>query len=281
MVAKKRPARRRSGALVPGSDGLPVRLVREWNNEKLSYVEKYVEMFSTAMKNKWPRRVYIDLFAGPGMSLIEDTGEEVPGSPMLAVEARTPFSDFFFNDAGRRESAALAQRLTHRQVHASVTQLDCNMAARDVASLFTGQPKTIGLAFIDPNGFKIGLDSIAEMTAGRTIDLIITVMTGYMKRYMREPGLAASMDRFFGFTDWRELISGEAHKAPIYGALLEKYKRSLRSLGYTHVNDTVRVPNTRGATIYHLVFASRHPLGGKFFEEVVKKQHSGQRRLAL
>ncbi len=59
-----------------GSDGLAVREVGRWTEEKLFYVRRYIEIFTTGMKVKWPRRVYIDLFAGPGRSIIEGTSRE-------------------------------------------------------------------------------------------------------------------------------------------------------------------------------------------------------------
>jgi three-Cys-motif partner protein len=74
--------------LTIGIDGLPVRIVRPWAKEKLHYLRRYIEIFTAGMKDKWPRRVYADLFAGPGRSVVEDTAEEIDGSPLIALHTR-------------------------------------------------------------------------------------------------------------------------------------------------------------------------------------------------
>src|SRR5581483_5454745 len=55
--------------LALGRDGQAVRVVGAWSREKLFYLARYIEIFTTGMKNRWPHCVYIDLFSGPGRSL--------------------------------------------------------------------------------------------------------------------------------------------------------------------------------------------------------------------
>ena len=50
------------------ADGLPAMKVNVWARRKHHYLDRYLDIFAGGMKNKWSRRVYIDLFAGPGMS---------------------------------------------------------------------------------------------------------------------------------------------------------------------------------------------------------------------
>lgn len=68
--------------LLPQDDGLPARPSGEWAKEKLFYLKRYIHTFSTAMRDKpWRRRIYIDLFAGPGKCVIKKTQEYLLGSP--------------------------------------------------------------------------------------------------------------------------------------------------------------------------------------------------------
>ncbi len=90
-------------------DGLPARAARQWTMEKLFYVERYLAVFATAMKDKWHELVYVDLLAGPGRCVIEETGKDIPGSPLLAT-ARTEFGRLFLNDIDPIATVALARR---------------------------------------------------------------------------------------------------------------------------------------------------------------------------
>ncbi len=48
--------------LLPEDDGLLARESGEWVKEKLFYVQRYIDIFETAMRQKsWRRRVCIDL----------------------------------------------------------------------------------------------------------------------------------------------------------------------------------------------------------------------------
>src|SRR5438876_3568526 len=67
----------RTVTLVTARDGLPARQTGEWTEEKLFYVGRYIDIFTRAMKQKWSRRVYIDLFSGPGKCIIEGTAKEI------------------------------------------------------------------------------------------------------------------------------------------------------------------------------------------------------------
>ena len=77
---------------VPGSryrpsviDGLPARISGQWAREKLKYLDKYIHLFNVGMKNRWRNRLFLDLLAGGGKCVDEDTGEEFDGSPRSVI----------------------------------------------------------------------------------------------------------------------------------------------------------------------------------------------------
>ena len=71
-------------------DGLPARVSGPWAQEKLAYLSKYMSIFNVGMKNKW-RRVYLDLLAGPGRCVEDDSGIEFDG-PHLSRSSATYLS---------------------------------------------------------------------------------------------------------------------------------------------------------------------------------------------
>ena len=267
------------------SDGLPARIVRPWAKDKAHYLRGYVDIFTTSMKNQFDRRVYIDLFSGPGRSIVEDNLEELDGSPLIAVNARSPFTELHFNDVSPTVTEALKARLGDRaNVH--ISNLDCNAAALKAREiLFSpehGRSSVLGLAFIDPTAFQIGFGALSKLTAGRRIDVLMTVMTGYMKRFIDRPSYEQPLDRYFGSPHWRDLVDQKAAGEAITSrALLDHYENRLRELEYVCFVDDIRIVNSRESTIYHMVFASKHERGCEFFRKSSKKSSAGQMKLDI
>jgi len=69
-----------------GEDGLPVTSAGAWTLEKHERLRRYVGI-ARAVRQKFTRTeaTYIDLYCGPGRSVIEETGETIDGSPVIAA----------------------------------------------------------------------------------------------------------------------------------------------------------------------------------------------------
>ena len=51
----------------PQDDGLYIPEVGEWSSDKHYYLGRYMDAFTTSMRDKWQGLHYIDLFAGAGI----------------------------------------------------------------------------------------------------------------------------------------------------------------------------------------------------------------------
>src|SRR5689334_2765107 len=78
--------------LVSRFDGLRARKAGEWAHEKLSFLDEFIPAALQATgvarevgKRPKVERWYIDLFAGPGRNVVEETGEEFAGSAIRAL----------------------------------------------------------------------------------------------------------------------------------------------------------------------------------------------------
>ena len=74
-------------------DGLLTPEVGVWCETKYRHLQNYAQMFATATKGKWGKRVYLDLFAGAGRVRVEGTDQILNGSPLIALDGpdeRTP-----------------------------------------------------------------------------------------------------------------------------------------------------------------------------------------------
>ena len=264
---------------VTASDGLPARVVHQWSDEKLFYTERYMDIFTTGMKNRWDNLVYADFFAGPGRCVVEESGEESEGSPLRAI--RYGFSSIFLNDYDRVAVDALRER-TRGEDRVHITQLDCNAAVDEAIDFLIPQGarrKTLGLAFIDPTAYQMRFDSIRRLTARGRFDLLVTFMTNYGTRFISRPGFGEGSDfaRFIGPEAYDKHVRGRSIRTY---QLLQTYREQLGKIGYGFVDDVARIPS-EGQAFYHLVFASHSSRGREFFKKIRERTPVGQRRMDL
>jgi hypothetical protein len=72
---------------VVGDDGLLVEKVGPWAKDKLEIVGDYIQISgATRRKYRENRPAFIDVFCGPGRSLVRSTGEYIDGSPVTAFK---------------------------------------------------------------------------------------------------------------------------------------------------------------------------------------------------
>ena len=103
-------SRNRGQELAKASDGLLALSVAEHAREKEFALKNITGIFTQAMKNKWPGRLYyVDLFCGPGRCVIRHSDAETEGSPLIAVEA--PFNHYYFADVDDPSIGVLRKRV--------------------------------------------------------------------------------------------------------------------------------------------------------------------------
>lgn len=140
---------------VQAEDNQPVRDVGAWSEDKLFVWHKYIQMTTWAMgaHSKWRAGLaYVDLFAGPGVCRIEQSGRRVPGSPLIAAYAQKPFEKILLVESKKSLAIACQARLEATGVadRSRVFQGDCNELIQSVVDHIPR--KALTLAFIDPEG---------------------------------------------------------------------------------------------------------------------------------
>jgi three-Cys-motif partner protein len=277
--------------LQPVADGLRTRESGAWVAEKLDYLRRYIDVFETSMRKKWPVRAYIDLFSGPGKCEDRDTGQVYLGSPLIALTAKHPFSRYYFVDDDHSEMSALKQRCAASPLFSSIRfkKADANAIVSSLVKDLLSIP-SLNLAFLDPEGLELKWTTVATLATLERLDLIIHYPQAGLNRYMpiafNQQG-ETQVDRFFGSEDWRPILDAHARgeEAFPHRKLMDHYKDRLASLGY---NETLRddeagiepvMKNERGVPLYRLLFASKHPLGADFWRKITGKDVHGQKRL--
>ena len=251
--------------------------VGSWSKRKYHFLSRFLEIFSTGMKNQWPQRHYIDLFAGSGFARIRGTQEVVATSAIIAANVKDQFTRLHLCEADSAKSAALENRLSPRGGTFEIHRGDANTLIYDVLSKIPGRG-ALSTCFVDPYGLHFTFET-ASVIASLPCDLIVLlpdsmdVTRNWQQYYDQDPN--SNLDAFMGEPGWREKFR-EPGNSDVATRFRERYQSRLRTLQYEHF-DSVPVANDQGVRIYSLMFASRHKLGLKFWTAAKSVDEGGQR----
>ena len=286
--------------LQPQDDGLPMRPSGSWVVEKLDYLERYINIFVSSMRDKpWRGMHYIDLFAGPGKCCVSKTKGVYLGSPLIALKASYPFTGYLFVDLESDNIAALQQRCSASPVCDRVQCFvgDSNIVVQEIVKRIStidgkfipGRWSSLNLAFLDPQGLDLHWKTVASLAKLNRMDLITHYPQMGLGRSMPQAFKAeeqTKVDLFFGETKWREIYEAWRNKPGLHRQLIDYYKERLQGLGYEEVlrgDETGYEPLMRSvekrAPLYRLLFASKHPLGHDFWHKVTRRDVHGRTRL--
>lgn len=287
--------------LLPEDDSLPTRAFGKWTKQKLHYLERYIFMFETSMRQKkWCARCYIDLFAGKGKYQIENQKGVLIGSPLIALTTKHPFTHYFFADSVQENVDVLKERCSvlqsiHKRFYVKDANEIVNEIVAEIKAIERNRPEgtwssSLNLAFLDPDGLELEWRTIATLAKVRKMDLIIhysqSGLTRNFENYVNADG-ETIIDRFFGDFEWRKIYEKHKLSDPIktHRRLIDYYMSKLANLGYVDLKDVEDhegseplMRNTRQAPLYRLLFASKHKKGHDFWKEVIKRDVAGQTR---
>ena len=151
--------------------------------EKIRLHNYYLSLFTTSMKDRWPQRVYLGLYSGPGRARIEGTGEVVETTALSAFRVRYPFTKYIFVDSDPRCIEALRGRIEALPGQHDVTLLERDVAdaTREIIRAMPQYDRGKGLlsfCFIDPFSAALDFDVIRALGSRYKMDFLILLMLG-------------------------------------------------------------------------------------------------------
>jgi len=253
------------------SDNLSLHCSGEWTKEKVAHFKWYADIFSLGMKNKWPSRFYIDLFCGPGKSIIREGLEEINGTVLDVLDIREKFTKYFFVDMNKICIESLKKRVGERS-DIEFYSSDCNLIIEKIIDSLPSY--SLSLAVIDPDSLQFNFKNYGILSR-KKVDLIINYPIAPIERAISS--VASSnyesrvLDNFH--PGWRNIINkntwGNGKKEKMR-KLREDYFQKIRDLGYYSCNIMSPVKNGRNATLYYLIFFSKDKKGIEFWEKQIK-----------
>jgi three-Cys-motif partner protein len=256
-------------------DDLMADIVGPWAIEKHERLRKYIDAYRSARAMFLPPKgtggaAYIDLFSGPGRSQVENSGEFIDGSPIVAYKAAqtsgTRFSDLHFNDLDQENVDVLRQRIARLGGTAKYYNETAELAVDRIA--FALNPAGLHFAFLDPYNLEnLPFSIIAKLAKLPRMDMLIHVsifdLQRNLRRYLDDGRI---LDAFM--PGWRSSIDTNRNDQAVRTELLHYWLELIRGLGTTPADGIELVSATRGQRLYWLVFVSAHQLGQKLWNDI-------------
>jgi len=266
-------------------DGLIVDEVGPWATEKHERLKRYIDASRGARMRFVPPAgagaSYIELFCGPGRSLVRDKNRLIDGSPVVAYRAarasKARFSELHLNDIDRDKVKAAKARVAKL----GGTVIDYSGAAEAVVSEIVHAINPYGLhfAFLDPyNLEQLPFAIIEKLASVQRMDMLIHVSVQDLQSNLDEySGPGGVLDSFI--PGWRQEVNINQAIKPLRAALLECWLKKIRCLGTIPAEGIELVAGPRGQRLYWLVFVSAHDLGQKLWDAI--RDLRGQREMGF
>ncbi|MGA9981006.1 MAG: three-Cys-motif partner protein TcmP [Candidatus Sulfotelmatobacter sp.] len=268
-------------AATPTDDQLVCPEVGGWTEDKHRLVSLYATLFSSGMKEKWKKRVYLELYAGAGYSRVRSTQKIIFGSPLRALTVAHPFDKYIFCEATAENLEALKVRVKRHAPTASVSYIegDCNLRVADIMTEIPAGSKddtVLTLCFADPYDIGLKFRTIRTLSS-RIVDFLVLLAVysdanRAYRRYVMED--ATKVDEFLGSETWRERWKIAQNKAvPFPKFLAEEFAGSMENLGYLptpiHKMKCVR-SDEKNLRLYYIALFSRKRIAHNLWDEVLK-----------
>ena len=252
-------------------DPLPVGEVGAWVREKHGYLVRYIEISRATRAKYLPPRgpggaTYIDLFCGPGKSIIRQTQENVDGSAIAAwrasVKSGTPFSQVYVCDSDHNNLQACVERLQRLGAPVTGYCLPASEAVVQVADDLKAKfPHGLHFAFIDPFSLEaLEFKLIQRLSELKRIDLLIHLSAMDLQRNL-STHLAASNTSWDGFAPgWQTCIDTLGPQSEVRRRLVEYWRQKISQLGLWPSTEQRLVTGDKGQPLYTSVWgAGRKP----------------------
>ena len=261
-------------------DGLYTPPIKEHSLRKIRAHNYYVRLFTTAMKNKWPQRVYLGLYSGSGRARVSGTNEIVPTTAISALQVPDPFTKYIFVDNNPDCIAALEARIGALGGDYDVSLINKNVseavpAIIEEMPLFSKGRGLLSFCFVDP--FSAELDfSILKQLGGRyRMDFLVLLMLGRdvrtnFRRYLEDEN-DTRIAKLIDDANWRDEWTARGYRANnVVRFMLEKFDEAMKGVGYRPARPDDAHPirlleKNKNILLYYLVLYSKHPLAQTFW----------------
>jgi len=218
-------------------DGLVVNNEHNWSVMKLLILGGWSYVYTTIIPNYFEKFFYVDLLAGTGAIKVQETGDMIIGSPLIAYfYSRNDFTKMFLVELDKDKLSALKKRMatverivTSPPLNMSFPNIsyyegDCNVKVDEVISHVTLHGKKVHfLGFIDNEGFDTHWETVKKLLKV-PCDLVILFPTSSCDRI--KASCEKALNRFFGCESWRNMMNRDEFLMLYEERLGREYQRT-------------------------------------------------------
>lgn len=266
----------------------------KWTEQKLEILRRYLDAYTTALKDQPFRLIYVDAFAGEGSwepPFVDSSDDYADfrylrnGSPRIALSIEDKaFDKFVFveKDTKRfRNLTTLLQEFPDRDI--DVWSDDANIAIPRWCNDLQDYDRAV--VFLDPFATEVSWSTVARLAATQKVDCWVLFPLRAVARLMpiqREPSdvWASELDRIFGGREHWENLYYESSQVSLFGdarqqerevgsrLIVNAYRKRMVS-SFASVAPTSRIlRNSRGAPMFDLIFAASNPKGSRIAVDI-------------
>lgn len=248
----------------------------DWTVEKLDILERYLNSYTTALKNQSFGLMYIDAFAGSGTIGLNqeyaDFGSFVDGSAARAIGIDDkPFDRLIFIEKDTRRYLELDElRSSHPNREIQVVNFD---AGYFLQRFSVDWQEWRGVLFLDPFATEVKWETIERVESFQALDTWILFPVSAVARMLplsRRPddiseAWALRLSEIFGDNSWQELYS-QPSQGNLFGdqgvqrdrgvdEIVNIYKSKLRGLfGSRFLEESITLRNSRNSPLFEFLF---------------------------
>lgn len=216
----------------------------QWTERKLLVLEKYLQAYTTALKNFPFQKLYIDAFAGTGYrdirreeqpgegvqhTLFPDLVESEPqdfldGSARIALQVKPHFDRYIFIERRPEHCAhleSLKSEFPALSDRIAIDQGDANIKLQQLCGMFLR--KTRAVLFLDPYGMQVEWSTIEAVAQTKKIDLWLLFPLGIgVNRLLKKSGDIPEswrhrLNLLLGTDDWYKEFYEKESVPTLYG----------------------------------------------------------------
>lgn len=188
----------------------------DWTIIKLETLEKYLQAYTTALRNKFSL-AYIDAFAGSGRVRLKEKSpacpSEIDGSAVRALRLTHPFETYIFIDKDKTKLDTLQEHVKRDYCKRNVSYLhgDANPILQELCADRTfWSPKRRAVIFLDPFALDVEWKTLEAIAATKKVDLWYLFPIGAVLRLLPRQGPPSDpkwhdrLTKTLGTKDWQQ-----------------------------------------------------------------------------
>lgn len=222
---------------------------------------------------KWPQRVLIDPFCGPGRVQVEGESGTRDGGAVLAwrrlADLDVPFTTCLVGDLKEARAQACAKRL--EAIGAKNVLSFGGPAVQTVPQMIKAVPTgALCFAFVDPYNLALLSFEMLRQLASLKIDLAIHFSTLDLLRNI-DMELDPERARFDEvLPGWRDSSVFQGGKRGLPETFFATWLAAVKNFGFTLAEEMPLVTNKNGHGLYRMIFFARHRLPIRLWNDVAR-----------